>query len=350
MLVLVDGDVRPLEVFGQEAEERSALWRGSHQHGHLVLVGQSQLQNKPDAIAMVNPTVNESKSCVVCLPCKGAAPRAPRRFAWESASWSWSQWTNTGPAASPMTGVQSAPDPCGGSFPAPPPRSACRQFLSETFSFTLREVLILIMNATSPWIAEERSMSVTETLLMLLKSPLRRFFFFFLMSRRAWRKWRTCSSRRGREWDPTTQVLESTYLGIAPHVGPTMRRRNVEQSDSLQRRTIRQVEGDAITLGENSNKSHLWTVNCWDQRQITLTISSMFSCRFLHEDENCSEVAYSKYHILFFMRLLNLFGFFSLSRWNLQQIAASWNVCGWRCFTSKKRMSIILSLSPDHDN
>ena len=88
MLVLVDGDVRPLEVFGQEAEERSALWRGSHQHGHLVLVGQSQLQNKPDAIAMVNPTVNESKSCVVCLPCKGAAPRAPRRFAWESASWS----------------------------------------------------------------------------------------------------------------------------------------------------------------------------------------------------------------------------------------------------------------------
>ena len=51
--------------------------------------------------------------------------------------------------------------------------------------------------------------------------------------------------------------VDLTYLRIAPHVGPTMRRRNVEQSDSLQRRTIRQVEGDAITLGENSNKSHL---------------------------------------------------------------------------------------------
>ena len=49
----------------------------------------------------------------------------------------------------------------------------------------------------------------------------------------------------------------------------------------------------------------------------------MFSCRFLHDDENCSDVAYSKYHSLFFIRLLNLFGFFSRSKWNLQQMAAS---------------------------
>ena len=41
-----------------------------------------------------------------------------------------------------------------------------------------------------------------------------------------------------------------TYLRIAPHVGATMRRGNVEQCDSLQRGTIRQVEGDAITLGK----------------------------------------------------------------------------------------------------
>ena len=52
-------------------------------------------------------------------------------------------------------------------------------------------------------------------------------------------------------------------------------------------------------------------------------MSSMFSWRFLQEEENCSDVAYSKYQILFFIRLLNLFGFFSRSRWNLQQIAAS---------------------------
>ena len=59
-------------------------------------------------------------------------------------------------------------------------------------------------------------------------------------------------------------------------------------------------------------------------------MSSMFSCRFLQDDENCSEVAYSKYQILFFIRLLNLFGFFSRSRWNLQQIAASfkWKFLG----------------------
>ena len=55
-----------------------------------------------------------------------------------------------------------------------------------------------------------------------------------------------------------------------------------------------------------------------------LTISSTSSCKFLQEDENCSDVAYSKYHNLFFIRLLNFCGFFSRSMWNLLQIAASW--------------------------
>ena len=67
----------------------------------------------------------------VVLLCKGAVPRAPRRFAWESASWSWSQWTNTGLAASLMNEDRSAPVPCAGSFPAPPPRSAYPRFLTR---------------------------------------------------------------------------------------------------------------------------------------------------------------------------------------------------------------------------
>ena len=54
-----------------------------------------------------------------------------------------------------------------------------------------------------------------------------------------------------------------------------------------------------------------------------LTISSTSSCKFLQEDENCSDVAYSKYHNLFFIRLLNFCGFFSRSMWNLLHIAAS---------------------------
>jgi hypothetical protein len=49
----------------------------------------------------------------------------------------------------------------------------------------------------------------------------------------------------------------------------------------------------------------------------------MSSCRFLHEAVNVSEVANSKYHNLFFIRLLNLSGFFSRSEWNLTQMAAS---------------------------
>lgn len=65
-----------------------------------------------------------------------------------------------------------------------------------------------------------------------------------------------------------------------------------------------------------------------ERRQISLnnlTTISMCSWRFLHDAAKVSEVAYSKYHNLFFIRLLNLWGFFSRSKWNLTQIAASWN-------------------------
>lgn len=57
---------------------------------------------------------------------------------------------------------------------------------------------------------------------------------------------------------------------------------------------------------------------------LVLTNISIFSWRFLQEAANVSEVAYSKYQSLFFMRLLNLWGFFSRSKWNLTQIAASY--------------------------
>lgn len=50
----------------------------------------------------------------------------------------------------------------------------------------------------------------------------------------------------------------------------------------------------------------------------------MSSCRFLQEAVNVSEVANSKYQSLFFIRLLNLSGFFSRSEWNLTQMAASY--------------------------
>lgn len=72
----------------------------------------------------------------------------------------------------------------------------------------------------------------------------------------------------------------------------------------------------------------------------------MFSCRFLQEAAKVSEVAYSKYHSLFFMRLLNLCGFFSRSKWNLTQIAAScgesnkescWDHWGWSGLERKQR-------------
>lgn len=52
-------------------------------------------------------------------------------------------------------------------------------------------------------------------------------------------------------------------------------------------------------------------------------VSSTNSCRFLQVAEKVSLVAYSKYHSLFFILELNLCGFFSRSKWNLTQIAAS---------------------------
>lgn len=54
------------------------------------------------------------------------------------------------------------------------------------------------------------------------------------------------------------------------------------------------------------------------------TSISKNSCKFLHDAANVSDVAYSKYHNLFFILLLNLCGFFSRSRWNFTQMAASY--------------------------
>lgn len=54
-----------------------------------------------------------------------------------------------------------------------------------------------------------------------------------------------------------------------------------------------------------------------------ITTISIFSCKFLHDAANVSDVAYSKYHSLFFIRLLNLCGFRSRSKWNFTQMAAS---------------------------
>ena len=71
---------------------------------------------------------------------------------------------------------------------------------------------------------------------------------------------------------------------------------------------------------------HTETTDRWEKFYKTkcqLTTISKSSCRFLQLLENCSDVAYSKYHSLFFIRLLNFWGFFSRSAWNLLQIAAS---------------------------
>ena len=61
-----------------------------------------------------------------------------------------------------------------------------------------------------------------------------------------------------------------------------------------------------------------------EEKHSDLTTISKSSCKFLQLLEKVSDVAYSKYHSLFFIRLLNFWGFFSLSAWNLLQIAASW--------------------------
>ena len=56
---------------------------------------------------------------------------------------------------------------------------------------------------------------------------------------------------------------------------------------------------------------------------------SISSCSFLHDAAKVSEVAYSKYQSLFFILLLNFSGFFSRSRWNFTQIAASCIIIHW---------------------
>lgn len=62
---------------------------------------------------------------------------------------------------------------------------------------------------------------------------------------------------------------------------------------------------------------------CYDGDKYTSISKS--SCKFLHDAANVSDVAYSKYQSLFFIRLLNLWGFLSRSLWNLTHIAASCN-------------------------
>ena len=59
---------------------------------------------------------------------------------------------------------------------------------------------------------------------------------------------------------------------------------------------------------------------------MSITMMSISSWRFLQEAVNVSEVANSKYHNLFFILLLNLSGFFSLSEWNFTQMAASFRL------------------------
>ena len=74
----------------------------------------------------------------------------------------------------------------------------------------------------------------------------------------------------------------------------------------------------------NKKRKQSWNSNSTELLCLLTTISKS-SCRFLQLLLNCSDVAYSKYHNLFFILLLNFWGFFSLSAWNLLQMAASCN-------------------------
>lgn len=66
-----------------------------------------------------------------------------------------------------------------------------------------------------------------------------------------------------------------------------------------------------------------WSGIPFKSNWIPSQVSSTYSFRFLHVALKVSLVAYSKYHNLFFMRELNLWGFFSRSKWNFTQMAAS---------------------------
>ncbi len=63
--------------------------------------------------------------------CTAAAPRALRRSALGSASWSWWGLLNTEPDASRRPGGRCGPGPCAGSSPVRPPRSGGRQCLGR---------------------------------------------------------------------------------------------------------------------------------------------------------------------------------------------------------------------------
>ena len=78
-----------------------------------------------------------------------------------------------------------------------------------------------------------------------------------------------------------------------------------------------------INYGNNQRHQEAALVSVVLNISLILTTISKSSCRFLQLLLNCSEVAYSKYQSLFFILLLNFWGFFSRSAWNLLQIAAS---------------------------
>lgn len=80
----------------------------------------------------------------------------------------------------------------------------------------------------------------------------------------------------------------------------------------------------ATPFKSNCTPSHVNSTNSW---------------RFLHVAEKVSLVAYSKYQSLFFIRELNLCGFFSRSKWNFTHMAASTPTVDseWRRKRKKKR-------------
>ena len=91
---------------------------------------------------------------------------------------------------------------------------------------------------------------------------------------------------------------------------------------------FRTLDNFKVLLCRNNISPRFWLQKV-TIKYFILTTMSKSSCKFLQLLLNCSDVAYSKYHNLFFIRLLNFWGFFSRSAWNLLQMAASW-IFIWR--------------------
>ena len=95
-------------------------------------------------------------------------------------------------------------------------------------------------------------------------------------------------------------LLPGLDRGVAPHVGPAVCAGDVEESDALELGALRQHKGLSVTLKHEMIRTLLRSI-----KSFQLTTISRSSCKFLQLLENCSDVAYSKYHSLFFIRLLN---------------------------------------------